>query len=72
VQNLGCSDRALEIDPQFDRAWYRRGITFSRMGRHGDAISNYERALAINPNCVDAASCRRITLHHTNGNAAKP
>ena len=65
-------DRAIDLQPRFDRAWYERGIAFSRMGLHLEAVHNYDKALHINPEFLDAASRHCIALQYTQGFRTKP
>ena len=42
-------DRAIEINPDFAKAYYNRGVAYGKLGNHRQAISDYDRAIEINP-----------------------
>jgi tetratricopeptide (TPR) repeat protein len=44
----------LELDPQYTRAWYHRGITLQKLKRHKEALAAYEEAIKLNPHYVAA------------------
>lgn len=46
---LEAFDRALELDPNHDRAAINRGNALMNLGRHEEAIAAYDRALELNP-----------------------
>ena len=37
------------MDPQFAKALYNRGVAYYRKGQHNLAISDYARAIEMNP-----------------------
>jgi len=46
---IASFDRALEINPNYDRAWNSRGVVLDDLGRYEEAIASYDRAIEINP-----------------------
>lgn len=51
-----CCDKALEIDPKFDMAYYNRGWTYAsdRVKRYDLAREEMRKALAVNPDYKEA------------------
>jgi tetratricopeptide (TPR) repeat protein len=47
-------DKAIEIDPQRDDAWYTKGSSFDEMGKYDEAIASFDKALEINPDHTKA------------------
>ncbi len=41
--------KALEADPSLDRAWNAKGASYARLGRYGEALKCYEKALMLKP-----------------------
>jgi hypothetical protein len=48
-----------QIDSNAD-AYYYRGVTYGKLGNHGQAISDYDRAIEINPERAEAYYNRAI------------
>nr|VFJ86050.1 MAG: Tetratricopeptide repeat-containing protein [Candidatus Kentron sp. LFY] len=46
-------DEAISREPGFANTWANRGILHDRMGRHDKALSDYERALRLDPSIAD-------------------
>ncbi|BBC26260.1 tetratricopeptide repeat protein [Pseudanabaena sp. ABRG5-3] len=40
-------DRAIQIDPEYEDAWYRRGLTLTKLERYEEAIANFDKAIEI-------------------------
>ncbi|MGK7929086.1 MAG: tetratricopeptide repeat protein [Spirulina sp.] len=51
---IASYDKAVEINPNYDAAWYNRGVALYNLGRYEEAIASYDKAVEINPN-YDAA-----------------
>ena len=41
--------RAIELKPNFDNAYYKRGLAKTALGFNEEAIKDYTRALEIDP-----------------------
>jgi TolB-like protein/Tfp pilus assembly protein PilF len=55
-------DKALQLDPQLAEAWAGLRLYHSnRPGEHRQAIEALEKALAINPNLIDASNWLQMT-----------
>ncbi|MEM1169634.1 MAG: tetratricopeptide repeat protein [Cyanobacteria bacterium P01_H01_bin.35] len=46
---ISAYDKALEIKPDDDAAWYNKGIALKNLGRYEQAISAYDKALEFKP-----------------------
>lgn len=46
---LNAFTEAIARAPDFGVTYANRGILYDRMGRHGEALADYERALALEP-----------------------
>lgn len=51
---VACYDRAIEINPLDDTAWFRKGFTLFLLDKNPEALDCYDKALAINPKNIDA------------------
>jgi tetratricopeptide (TPR) repeat protein len=61
---IQCYDKAIEIDPNYADAWYNKGVTLYRLGKHNDeAIQCYDKAIEIDPNYADAWYNKGVTLY---------
>ncbi len=47
-------DKVLELKPSFAGAWNLRGLEFVILKKYEDAISSFDKALAIRPNYLEA------------------
>jgi tetratricopeptide (TPR) repeat protein len=43
-------DKALNLNPNYDAAYFTKGISLSRLGKDEEAIVEYDKGLKINPN----------------------
>jgi len=59
---VASSDQAVAIKPDYDAAWYNRGIALSNLGRKEEAIASYDQAVAIKPDYHQAWSNRGKAL----------
>ena len=72
LQELGEFDRALETYDEIIRrspnaeAFCNRGTCLQRMGRHAEAIEDFKRAIAVNPNLAEAL-CNLGIAHRSLG-----
>ena len=46
--------RAIEIDPEHEKAYMNLGVIYTRIGRLEDALVAFEKAIGINPGYADA------------------
>ncbi|EKD09320.1 MAG: tetratricopeptide repeat protein [Limnospira sp. PMC 1291.21] len=53
-QAIAACDRALEINPDLDEAWYQKGNALVRLQQYSQALECYDRALKIQPQRSDA------------------
>ena len=51
---LASYDKALEINPENDKAYFNRGIVLDDLGRKEEALASYDKALEINPDKEEA------------------
>ncbi len=50
--------KALEIDPNYAKAYGNRGITYAEKGQPDEAIADFNKALQINPKDAEAYTYR--------------
>ena len=55
-------DKALDINPNNNRAWSKRGIALHNLGKFEEAVASFDKALAINPNNNIARINRGLAL----------
>ena len=51
---LADFNSAIEIDPEFARAYYRRGILYKKMELLENAAKDFKKAIELDPKCDDA------------------
>ncbi|MFX1450724.1 MAG: tetratricopeptide repeat protein [Promethearchaeota archaeon] len=44
---IECYEKAIEIDPQSNLAWYNMGVAYENLGNHKKAVECYEKAKPI-------------------------
>jgi len=54
-------DRAIELNPEYTRAYGDRGFAYGQLGNYNQAIENYSKAIELNPKAVRAYYIRGIT-----------
>ena len=59
---IASYERAVEINPDDQDAWYGLGYALGNLGRYEEAIASYERAVEINPDKEKAWYNRGIAL----------
>src|SRR5690606_10952459 len=47
-------DTAIELNPEYDRAYFQRGVLFYTMARREDALADFQTYLDIQPNGIYA------------------
>ena len=57
-----CAKKAIQLDPVNPEAYAELGFADTLEGHHDDAIENFNKALAINPNHADVAARLVVTL----------
>ncbi|KAG8386585.1 hypothetical protein BUALT_Bualt03G0163600 [Buddleja alternifolia] len=62
VQRLFVAFQALDLKPNYVRAWANMGISYANQGMYEDSIRYYVRALAMNPKADNAWQYLRISL----------
>jgi len=50
VKAIENYDKAIEIDPNDEEAWYSKGWPLGELERHEEAIECYDKAIELNPN----------------------
>jgi predicted O-linked N-acetylglucosamine transferase (SPINDLY family) len=63
AEALSHSETALRLASNYADAWYNRGRILLDMHRFDDARASYEKALALDPANVDAATGLALALH---------
>jgi tetratricopeptide (TPR) repeat protein len=53
--------KAIELNPNFAKAYYNRGLSKSYLKDYSRAISDYNKAIELNPNYVDSYNNRGIS-----------
>jgi tetratricopeptide (TPR) repeat protein len=53
--------RAIELNPNFDKAYFNRGLAKHALGNYSGAIADYNKSLEILPNDSDAYNNRGIS-----------
>lgn len=61
---IACFDRALQINPRFERAWGLKGLVLGSLGRNDEALACADRALEINSRSWSAWSAKGGVLNH--------
>lgn len=59
---IGYFDRALDINPRYDKAWFNKGASLFSLGRNDEAIICNDKALKINPRLAEAWSNKGVSL----------
>jgi len=54
AEGLHCMERALKLEPQNKLGWANLASMAGRLGRHEQALEFAGRALALDPQCVEA------------------
>lgn len=54
AEGLRCMERALKLEPQNKLGWANLASMAGRLGRHEQALEFAGRALALDPQCVEA------------------
>jgi tetratricopeptide (TPR) repeat protein len=54
VEAVRCMERALKVDPRNKLGWSNLASMVGRLGRHEKALEFADRALVLDPQCVEA------------------
>ncbi len=57
------AESAIELNPNYHKAWNIRGVALWRLGQYEAAISSYDKAIGIKPNYHQAWNNRGVTLN---------
>jgi TolB-like protein/Tfp pilus assembly protein PilF len=69
IQGRLYLDKALQIDPELAEAWAGIGLYHSnKPGEHKEGIEALEKALAINPNLIDALNWLHVIVSESGDN----
>ena len=60
IEAIQDYDRAIALNPDYDRAYNNRGLACAKMGRLTEAIQDYDKAIALNPDYAQAYESRGI------------
>ena len=59
-------DKAIELDPKFDKAWYNKGLTLFNMKDLDGALKSYDKVVKLNPKNKSAWNNRGLILMELN------
>ncbi len=51
-------DKAIELNPQYAKAYNNRGKAKAKLGRNEEAIKDYDKAIELNPQLAEAYNNR--------------
>ena len=51
---IKCFDKAIKLNPNYEKAWNNKGVALDNLGKHDEAIKCYDKAIKLNPNDEDA------------------
>lgn len=57
---IGDFDKDISLSPNFDVAYYNRGLAYSAKGQYDRAIEDYNKAISLNPNFAEAYNNRGL------------
>ncbi len=46
---IECFNNAIRLDPNYSKAYYRRGGAYMDLNKHSNAINNYKKAIELDP-----------------------
>ena len=61
-QALISYDKAIELNPNDDSAWDKRGVVLERLGQYEQALISHDKAIEPNPNDESAWDNRGVAL----------
>ncbi len=54
TEAIKCFDKAIKIKPQKDNVYYHRGLAYEKLQNTEKALSDFKKALELNPNNMEA------------------
>jgi len=66
-QSINDFNKAIELNPKDEVAYYNRGNTYRTLGNYQQAINDYNKAIELNPKDADAY-CNRGVAYYALGN----
>ena len=61
--------RAIELNPEYARTYYNRGIAYRKSGQYTQAIEDYTRAIELNPEYAVELNHELVVAYYSRGNA---
>ncbi|KAF5414220.1 MAG: Photosystem I assembly protein Ycf3 [Candidatus Methanogaster sp.] len=61
---IECSDKAIELDPNYGDAYNTRGIVYDDLKQYERAIEDYNKAIELDPNGAYAYNNRGVTYNN--------
>ncbi|CAD8166212.1 unnamed protein product [Paramecium pentaurelia] len=46
---IECYDKAISMNPKYDKAWYNKGLALNNLNKYQEAFECYDKAISINP-----------------------
>lgn len=59
---LACSEKALEIEPNYSLAWFYKGYALSEKGVYEESIDCYDKATKIDPSMLNGWNNKGVAL----------
>ena len=57
-------NRSIDKYPENAQTWYYKGLAITHLSKYKEAIKNFDKALEINPNNVDAWNKKGYSLYN--------
>ena len=57
-------DKAIELKPEYPKAYYRRGMAYAKNAEYAKAIADYNEVIQRDPEHADAYRSRGEAWHH--------
>ena len=57
-------DRAIQLKPDYAKAYYNRGLAYDHQGKYSKAIADYNRAIQLKPDYAEAYNNRGLAYDH--------
>jgi tetratricopeptide (TPR) repeat protein/predicted amidohydrolase len=55
-------ERAVELKPDYEEAWYDKGWILGKLGKYEEALKCYDKVIELRPDCEDAWYNKGVTL----------